>query len=422
MKARRELAALATILSLGCGPAAELLPAEACNYRDDDGDGQVDEGFDWVVEPRRVVWKSTREYASGKPVYVASPKAVALSTGGVALAFLDGAGVGTDRGYLLVFDSRVTMQTQVFAIAIGNKGGTAPSLVEDGSGRVLAVFGSTDYEGNCSAPCLVYGLTVDAISGVALQPPGTKLSSSTEPIVLPLGIVVDVVGTVPRGLVRTEDVFGVLSGDHDGKAHFSWLGEKLERIGKTAEAGPFEPAAMGGGPDRRLAFLGKLRDQRAVALSLEAADIQDPDLLARDPVFRHASSEGGLPDGQALAWSGGTVAAAFDDAAHEPSLVLVDEAGVVTGPRTFAVEQESRDVLRLDAGYLFVTADVAAGHMFVHRVSAALRPVATPGGSAFIEGVDSGTTVATSAGIFIFHPLSNQGRIDVTRIHCPDGG
>ncbi len=126
--------------------AAEAAPAEVCNFKDDNGDGQVDEGFRWVVRPPKHVWTTTR--------FAIQLKALPLADGSVAVMVVDGVGEPTDRIAVLRVSPTGALEGNptMLETPLSGPKSTGFGLVDDSTLGVIS--GSEDYAG-CTAGCPV---------------------------------------------------------------------------------------------------------------------------------------------------------------------------------------------------------------------------------------------------------------------------
>jgi hypothetical protein len=119
---------------------------ETCNFRDDDGNGEVDEGFDWVVDP----WETLFETKYG-PQY---PFLLPLSTGNFALSISDSYGANDDRNVLALLSPAGELVAGPLSTPITAVGIDPASVAEGPDGEIGIVTSTTDYAAcsACTAP------------------------------------------------------------------------------------------------------------------------------------------------------------------------------------------------------------------------------------------------------------------------------
>lgn len=141
-------------------------PEETCNFEDDDGDGSVDEGFDWAISP----WTTLHTFA----LIGATTRAIRLSDGSVAVSGMDSYGEGTDKGWLMRVDTDGALLAGPTLVPIPLAGGDGGRLFER-DGDLVAAWNSTDYKG-CEAGCPVVIRSFDK-STLAVKSSGTTFAA-----------------------------------------------------------------------------------------------------------------------------------------------------------------------------------------------------------------------------------------------------
>lgn len=125
-----------------CRPATE----NVCDFKDDDGNGQIDEGFAWVVSE----WATVLTLDSGQ---FARPESVIVSGGDrVIVAVGDEYGGGRDRVGLLSLDREGQVIRGPTWTDVPSAGVTSAFLAE-GVGVIALMFDSTDYAGCQNSGC-----------------------------------------------------------------------------------------------------------------------------------------------------------------------------------------------------------------------------------------------------------------------------
>ena len=118
--------------------------AEACNFIDDDGNGEVDEGFDWVVDP----WLAPVFEGAWSAGY---PQLRPLSNGLVALTASDGEGGGHDRVATLLLRADGTVAAGPVFTSPTIPGVEETSIVEGPEGEFAIAISTTDWGPTCAA-------------------------------------------------------------------------------------------------------------------------------------------------------------------------------------------------------------------------------------------------------------------------------
>ena len=383
---------------LGSGEVATQpsgLSAETCNFIDDNNDGQVDEGYDWVVG----VWKpvlSTSQYAN-------STKALLLKNGHVAVAGVDGQGNGKDRGYVVFLDEQGGVAAGPFYVSIPLLGGEGLGLAETSSGEVGALFGSTDHKGckfKCPATFMrVSGAPHKVISSFAIRNPlGTRAT-------------LDLAWT-PRGYVTY-----TLAENH--AAQLGWLSEPMDGgfayLRPLADKGEHGAASMVVGQTGLVWTEALVGQSPKIELGIASLDGRK-ELLSTRWV-----SAGENPRIAAL---GLEIVIGLDT--QMPTSVQIARLSssgiIVAGPAPIGSPGYSiRDVVLSGENIVVGTAKVSDPRVvMIHRLRRSLEAVSTPGQPLTVaDAGPHGTMVRTQTGFLLIRATLDRKTIDAALISCP---
>jgi len=379
--------------------------SEACNFRDDDGDGEVDEGFDWVVGPWRTLF-STNEYAT-------YPEAITLSDGRVAISVGDSYGGGHDRGGLAVLSAEGELLDSPVWTDIQNSGVEYTSVAAGPGGEVAVLFSSTDYAG-CSAGCPV---TLARFDGGDLQ------RLSTDILALPFS------PSQAQALIRTPSGYVTVVKDRDNELHMTWLddasrGVTVDRAFAGSAAGAISVAL---GP----AGIAWWRMQAStypngLAFGIMAADGSGVVLGETEILVGGGSTvagDGSIPS--LLAVDDDFVAPYFNTMATDqpPRLLRLDRTGATTAGPVAAGATESfvRDLALVEDNIVVLAASIdAPTTATLHRFRADLAPVAGASAGDLAFSVDGYLTMtSTSAGLVLVDGVSYSKQFRSALVHCP---
>jgi len=387
-----------------CGFGAA--PAEQCNFADDDGDGQVDEGFDWVVDP----WKQfTTTLMKVDSVTLPNGRVVLLSggTSGVNLWLLSATGQ--------VLDGPLALSNPY-----PNTGGNY--LAADASGGVGIAFAGTNY-GVCPACRLRFGTVATSNDTLAVSIPVGDVQTTLSPVQRVGGLA----WTAASGFVVLASAgsggngeSGLIRINAAGTSEAAYL-PLVFPSPHSADYNYGDVAATGAGvawmatPDQSgvgtHVFVGLTDSSIASTLFGPLQVTQQPAAIDHDI--------------RALAWLGGDIAVAYEDratASWQPTAVLLHPDGSVkagpkaVGPAGFGMAHATA----LGPGLLVLAQGAADPRQIVlHRLADSLDPVVSAQGGQVSLGSYSGTgnyldMTVTPAGVLV-----TSSKLGVTLVHCP---
>jgi hypothetical protein len=398
-------AAACAIGLMGCGKDAVLGeptpdPApEICNFEDDNGDGQVDEGFDWIASPWSLLY-DTRWAA-------AADDALVLDDGRLAFAGRDSCGIAADRGVVLVTSSQDPFAPVAAdpSFALGDVGATA-ALAQGPAGEVAALFTAAS-----SASVLRrYGPDATLLESNALNDLAHKAPNN------------------PAGLVWTGARYAAWTcadaGENVCAAHLTWLGDDPIDL-PFAEARGI--AACAGG----VAWLSAPWDGAGqVEVGILSADGPDEEVAAVT-VAEVDDHVGIVSPGHPIACQGDQVFVMYTTADPGPWIARWSPGAGVVGP----VKLDDSDlrlisILPLEAGAAVAATNEEADAASVFRVRADLQPVSTPSAPLRVSGGGRvGASILRDRDLLLlrgvygsYHPntCTNDGaQLETARVGCP---
>jgi hypothetical protein len=394
---------------------------EQCNFRDDDGDGAVDEGFDWKASE----WSTVLTVANPKH-NISYLEAISLGDGRVAVAGIDGQGAGPgdpDKAFVVTVSAGGALVDGPTEITIDTSGGNYANLISGPTGEIAAAFGGTDYTPDCAKSCPVYVVRLDAASLNVLDAPG----SGPAPLSLPFTAsgVVDL-AWAPTGYVLLTVENGT------GQLHLSWLDStgtavtRDEPVGEGATASGAVAAGPGG--------LGWLRSTlngtsfNSVIMGVHTLD--GLGVVLADTEIAAGVSTGLQSLSRSLLWLGDSIVvshAASPAGTLVPLLSVWSTSGkALAGPTAVGGQGTVlSDMVPID-GNLVILRDNATVTATLLRLRADLTPVETPAGGTVLTTQTSYLALApTSTGLLAFRGAAGSGdgstnpRLQVARIGCP---
>ncbi len=410
-----------------CGPDATLVPApppapkEVCNFRDDNGDGQVDEGFDWSVGPwTTVVTPATR----GQTL-----KAVRLSDGSVAVAGGDGAGycnvalhVGADRGFVVVLSETGTLLRGPTFTSIKQHGFVLPAIAAGAGGEIGALFSSTDYSTQNSVSCdgtpactscpVYFG----RFDGVTLSDKGSHI--------LPSGG-----AGAPLDLGWTAAGYVALTDESASIARITWRGSDGTATTPSFALNRVTAGNLTVGPDG-VAWVGYTRMPDAIQLGLLSLDGKT-ELLPATPL---STADGLGLTGRSATWLGHDLAVTWTEkgsgSENQARVARWSTTGeIVAGPLDAGGADEKGyvpfDIVAIDNNVAIALNSHGKGDWKLLRLRGDLTPVATPRGALSLgkrpDG-DSIAVVAAGAGLLVvrsnYGSSDGKGSVEVARVTC----
>jgi hypothetical protein len=405
-------------------------PPEVCNFRDDDGDGLVDEGFDWEAGSWMTVFHL--EPTSPEPVMqeidrnIVYPEAIRLSDGRVAIAAIEGRGDGDigypDHGLVLVLSGAGELLLGPTFVTIGTSGGNHASIVEGPGGEIAALYGGTDYGALCTVACPVYLARHDGTTLNLLDVP----AEGPAPVGLPFA---------PRNfsdLTWTPSGYVMIGRDLSHKMHLSWLNAAGDAVldDYTPAVGDSFTAELAAGQ----AGLAWVRSTTVTPWSSLDIGIRTPsgsgsvlsatEIVSTGELYLSASGSG-----RRLAWLDDGLVVAYVihpwETAHAMIAHLGTDASVVAGPvQLGGSTAEIHDLIVLDQTIVALV-DNGILSATIYRLDGALEPIDAP---------SADLTFATNSGYFtiapgdesllVFRSAAGAGdgsfsrNLDVLRIGC----
>lgn len=376
------------------------VPAEVCNFMDDNNDGQADEGLDWAASG----WTTVLTTAN----YAVYPRTITLADGRLAMSGVDSWGGGFDRGVLLVLSSAGVPVANPVWTPIGNSGGELTSLAESANGEIAALYSSTNYAG-CTSGCPVY-LSRVRTSDVGLTST-TRVAYSFAPF-----RAFDIAWT-PRGYVTLVRSTGMTT-------HLSWLDatgsgvlQDWELPNTGMDAGSLAVSGDRAGWIRSM--IGPPNRLEVGALAVDgAAEILSPTTIS--------SSSSIVLGFRNIAWLGSelavTWAQADDQGGRVPMGAIVTESGSVrVGPMVIgATGFYVNDLAVVDDNVVVLLVD-DSGNLSLERLGPTLASIPSPNGTMQFAGLTAYSTIArTASGLALAHGYTNafQRAFQLNLIGC----
>lgn len=198
------------------GLAAETT-VELCNFVDDDSDGEVDEGFDWVYEHHG--------QAFVLDLYPSYLHPVTLPNGMVVVVGVSSYGGNHDQGFLALFDGEGELVEPPSMTDIPNVGGNMTGVcVQPGTFSIGALYSSTDYAG-CTSSCPMTLAEFTATETGLVRDETTLLD-------LPF------VARQGDGIVCTGDGFVTTIIGDDGHGHLTWIDAETKGVTRDLTLSP----------------------------------------------------------------------------------------------------------------------------------------------------------------------------------------
>lgn len=142
--------------------ADTAIPAtqEVCNFADDDGDGEVDEGFAWRPSQWKHLLTTTRFAAISSPLVIDAES--------IGLAGFDEYGEPGDKAFAGLWSAGGTAAAPPSWVSVPFSSNGNPSFSRLGDDRLLLLFGSTDWKG-CPNGCPVTATELSAKDASSLK-------------------------------------------------------------------------------------------------------------------------------------------------------------------------------------------------------------------------------------------------------------
>lgn len=395
---------------LGCGPDCKsfdtfhCLPVsngEVCNLADDDADGEVDDGFDWVLSPWQTVVRTTN--------FAVYPRAIGLRDGRIAIAGVDSYGGWSDRGFLVVVSASGQVVAGPVWTRIANSGADYTSIAENPNGEIAALYSSTNYAG-CKTGCPTY------LTRVRTSDLGLVSSSQVSYRFAPQGAF-DLAWT-PSGYVT-------LVRSVDKMTQVVWLDESaaskephVTLPGVGMNAGSLAASENGLAWIRSLSGLPGTVDFGVLA-SDGSSQVLGPITAASGSV-----QLGGFRN---IAWMGDRLVAIWAEtpAQGQPvpkGMTISKDGSWPLGPMTAGPSgYYPNDLAVVDNNIVLLAVD-ATGAIAVQRLSGGLSPVAPLGNPIQLPAMTSYSTLAmSSSALMLVHGYTNlvQHEIRAAAIGCP---
>lgn len=385
---------------------------EFCNFADDDGDGLIDEGFDWELSSWTTIGTSSQ--------YASCARAAALSDGNVFVACVDATGGGgsSDNSVLFVLGPNGTVLAGPTKIQYAAPGLGGYGIDQVSPGTLGLVRGAWGYGGNSLIS------EVKVLSESSLQVTSTKTYSHAYQTVGPHSEVL---------WTGSSHVYATV-GQSDGSFHFVWLNADGDAVLKDVPLACTDQTCGGIALDwspQGIAFvLSHGQTAPAIRLGVIAADGSNM-LLAPFDIPIQAGLDART---DSIRWNGNNIVVAFGDTSAPPSRTSVhvwSATGThLAGPSIVDNGFVPHRVVSIGGSLVLSTTPASgysAGSSFPHhliRLGSDLQPVPTPGGGKLVfDTTDYLHVVAPlSEGLLIVKGTYSTQTFDVAKVRCPGQG
>ena len=402
------------------GTCFDVPKTEVCNFVDDNGDGQVDEGFDWQVG----AW--TQTYTT--TLFASADHAITLKDGRVLLQASDNFGGGHDSWLFFLFDAQGGMVKGPLVVPIPLDGYGGGGLVQAATGEILFLGGGADY-GYCSGgagtakACPIRLLHIDP-DALAVTASSTLQVSSF-----------DALSTV-QGFEWTQAGYVTVLSDHARVQHAVFMdgaGVVLAERQVTATSTPYNPQLAAKADGSYLHVLSAQRGDTGwvhlTGLFLAPGSYGSPN---ERPIEGPGSFEG-MATSRGLVAQGDEVVGVYtqypNPAETTPSTTrmgrfsLLEAASATVPPRTIDSNNFNlADLLSLGGTttvLLTIGLDPKAP-LHLHRLNRELLPIPprdTP--LSFDRGAGASLMMARAGeGLLIFRGTYSGRTLDVARVSC----
>jgi len=400
MKRRTGMMLVFAALPCGCGNSGSGAQAdgpsppeqETCNFTDDDGDGVVDEGFAWVVEPATVIHRVEKFSAVG-PAWDAGD-------GTWLVAGTDAVSEPGDQFFVLRVDARGNVIDGPAYVPIPHCSCGTPVVTIWGS-KVVAMTGTRTWEDR--PPCPAEGCPIL----LSVFEPDLTLSRTEEAPIAALQQM------SARGISCTEEACFVLVGlrAEAGLVRISMQTFQEEAYLDLSEHAYF----VRGCPATEGAIeVVHIHDEVVVWKRVATADFS---LLESKSLV-----EGASKIREAAATPDGGVALAYEDRESEPLLVRLDaDRNPVTAPVEVATWTA---MMPVGSGLVYVgrTTEGLALTARISRLTLGLELVSAPNNPAKeLMYCGKATLASTGDGILLISANYDGQAIEARRIACDPG-
>ncbi len=381
----------------------EIPPAEVCNFRDDDGDGRVDQGFDWVVDPWSVLQSTIYS-----PRWV---QAILLASGRVGVVVGEETG-SSSAAELLVLPASGPYENMVQRqeLDIYHRGTAAAySITESPAGEIGAALGAVDQ-----------ALFV-RVNSEGVQKDGPVTYGG---LFMP-HITADLEWTPFGYVLATVDTLGI--------AHLSWLTD-IGGIARDVVLIGNDNASMA--TQATPSGLAWVRARSSLPLSVEYGlySLDGTRELLAPTLISDAQGANIKPyrSGRNILSLGDDLAILYDQlhrGIDTPKLVVTSTDGaIIKGPvgLTEPTDLDPLDMTIVD-GNIVVLSLATHPEIFgpgaysatLHRVDRSLELVPAPNGPSSFVGSPFMSLVSTGAEILVLMSNSDGTTLHFTRVHCP---
>jgi hypothetical protein len=367
-----------------------LVPEGACNFSDDDNDGQVDEGNDWQVG----TWSTL---LTGS--FIRHFRAIPLTDGRMAVA-----GYDDTRFYAIILSPSGAVAAGPFIGDLLAPNVSEIDLVENTAEHELAVVAGTNNYFCAATGCPIRMMRVD------LGGSGTHS-----------------VGTLPVPYSAQYGARITLSGDKYVVAggarapvgiHLNWFDSTFSAPGRNVDLSDVVASMnISAGPQGLAWCEGLAPTLHCGVMTGDGAGV----LLASKPVPDDgaAIAHNGTTGENGLLWSGNDMVIAYTrngPPAQGRVFRKALDGAAVAGPVDVDGPGFSVSGISEYRGNFLVRTTSPDGTHHIHRLDRALQTVSSPGGPLVVQGYAYVSVVESSEGLFVIGARSD--RLDIARLGC----